>query len=373
MKTNCWLVLGAMLATSAIAQDNTNALPATTAPVAAPTAEGMAAPADTTTPEAAPVKHKKKRPASAARLWEPTVSLVPGPAEVTVSNLIVRGQAGLRGEVIAHVAMGDAVTVLSQVNLGKHAADEPAQWAKIACPTNIHVWVGTKFIDATNRTVLPKKLNLRAGPGENYSVLGVLERGAPVVEVITKDDWMEIEPPPNAYAFVAAIYLKQEAAAPVVAAPPSTETVPAPTPTPAPEVQPAVAQATNAPAPAEANPPPAPPAPAPEPATVATNVPPPTRVAMHEGVVRHVSSLIAPTEYELYDPVTDVNVNFLYTTSTNLNLGRYVGMRIVVTGPEGLAERWPDTPVLTIQRIVVIDTNAVPQRIYGSPRSSQRH
>ena len=72
------------------------------------------------------------------------------------------------------------MTVLSQINLDKHKADEPAQWAKIALPASAHVWVCAKYIDATNNTVLPKKLNLRAGPGENYSVLGVIERGTPV-------------------------------------------------------------------------------------------------------------------------------------------------------------------------------------------------
>ena len=93
----------------------------------------------------------------------------------------------------------------------------------------------------------------------------------------------------------------------------------------------------------------------------------------HEGVVRHVASIITPTEYELYDPATDVNVNFLYTTATNLDLSRYVGMKINVTGEEGLAAQWPDIPVLTIQKILVIDTNAVPQHIYRSPRQSQGH
>ena len=91
----------------------------------------------------------------------------------------------------------------------------------------------------------------------------------------------------------------------------------------------------------------------------------------HEGVVRHVGSLITPTEYELYDPATDVNVNFLYTTTTNLDLSRYVGMRIIVTGEEGLAARWPDIPVLTIQRILVIDTNAVPQHHLPKPQGSR--
>jgi uncharacterized protein YgiM (DUF1202 family) len=368
MKKHCLLTLGLMVATVAVAQDNTNSLPAIPPPVTSPAAEMAPAPdvTETAAPAAAPVKHKKR---AAAALKEPTVALVAGPAEVTVSNLIVRGQAGLQGEAVSHLFMGDTVTVLSQINLDKHATGEPAQWAKIACPTNTHIWVRAGFIDETNKTVLPKKLNLRAGPGENYSVLGVIERGTSVDEIITKDDWTEIETPASAYAFVAAMYLKQEAAAPVETntAPPM-ETAPAPTPVPVPEAQPIVTEPAPAPAPTEA-------LPAPEPTAVDTNVPPPTpRVATHEGVVRHVSSLITPTEYELYDPATDKNVNFLYTTTTNLDLSRYVGMRIIVTGEEGLAARWADIPVLTIQRILVIDTNAVPQLIYRSPKAAgQRH
>jgi len=108
----------------------------------------------------------------------------------------------------------------------------------------------------------------------------------------------------------------------------------------------------------------------PEPTTDA-NIP---RVATHEGIVRHVGSLITPTEYELYSSETDKNIDYLYSTTTNLDLGRYVGMRIIVTGEEGLAARWTDTPVLTVQKILVLDTNAVPQRIYRSPRQQQgRH
>jgi uncharacterized protein YgiM (DUF1202 family) len=374
MKKHYWLTLGLMAATVAVAQDNTNSLPAIPPPVATPMAEGAVAPATAAAPTSAPVPVRHKRNtvvrAKSPILKEPTVALVPGPAEVTVSNLIVRGQAGLKGEVVTHLFMGDTVTVLSQINLDKHAAGEPAQWAKIACPTNTHVWVSARFIDATTKTVSTKKLNLRAGPGENYSVLGVIERGTPVGEVITKGDWMEIETPASANAFVAAMYLKQEAAAPVETnVPPSTETAIAPTPTPVPEAQPIMTEATNTTAAT-----PAIEAPAPAATAIDTNVPPPPRIVAHEGVVRHVGSMIAPTAYELYDPDTGINVNFLYTTTTNLDLSRYNGVRIVATGEEGIAERWPDIPVLTIQQIHVIDTNAVPQQIYRSPRAAgQRH
>ncbi len=97
------------------------------------------------------------------------------------------------------------------------------------------------------------------------------------------------------------------------------------------------------------------------------------RVVSHEGVVRHVMSLITPTAYELYSPTSNENIDFLYTTSTNLDLSKYINMDIIVTGEEDLAARW-QTPVLTIQKIIVVNTNAVPEQIYLSPRQQQeRH
>jgi len=341
---NCWLILGAMIATSAVAQNNTNT-PNTLPPIPAPSATVATAAPSTPVPaveaatNAAPVKHKQHKAARPAKpISEPAVSLVPGPAEVA-ANINARGQAGLKGEVVAHLKKGDAVTILGQINLDKHKADEPAQWAKIALPVSTHAWVKSSFIDATSKAVLPKKLNLRAGPGENYSILGVVERGTTVNPITTKNEWTQIDPPANSYAFVAAMYLKQEA------------------------------QAASAPAPAST--------PVAEPQTMATApsepTAPPVRIVSHEGVVRGVGSPVAPTKYELYDPATEVNINYLYTTSPTLDLSRYVNMRIIVTGEEGLDARWKDTPIINIQSIQVISTNAVPHVIFKSPRQSQRH
>ena len=335
MKMNCWLTLGVMIAMSAVAQDNTNTLPPIPAPSPA-VAPVPSTPAPTVEPakSAAPVK-KKHKAAPAKPIKEPAVTLVPGPAEVA-ANINARGQAGLKGEVVSHLKKGQTVTVLDQINLDKHKANEPAQWAKIALPSSTHAWVKSSYIDATSKTVLPKKLNLRAGPGENFSVLGVIERGTAVNEITTKGDWIQIDPPGNGYAFVAAMYLKQEA----------TATAPAPTPVPEPQ--------TMAAAPSEPT-------------------APPVRVVSHEGVVRAVGSIVAPTKYELYDPATDVNINYLYTTSPTLDLSRYVNMRIIVTGEEGLDARWKDTPIINIQSIQVISQNAVPHVIVRSPRQSQAH
>ncbi len=216
-------MVGVLLATSAVAQDNTNAVsaPAPTAPPPAQAAPAMAPATGAAAPEAKPkaVKHKRHAaPAKVVPLSEPTVTLAPGPAQVAVKSLTARGQAGLKGEVVAHLKQGDTVTVLSQINLEKHKANEPAQWAQIAYPSSAHVWVFAKYIDKANNTVLSKKLNLRGGPGENYSMLGTIERGTTVNVIRTKGEWMEIEPPANAYAFVAAMYLTQTAPA----APPTT-------------------------------------------------------------------------------------------------------------------------------------------------------
>jgi len=393
MKKQIWLVFVATISTSLLAQTNA---PESTPPVATPppavtvpaTTAVAPAPAATNAPAKKKVVPRKKRKLAAATeaaVAEPPVALVPGQAEVGANNINVRGQASLKGEVITRLARGDAVTVLEQINLPKHKASEPAQWAKIAYPTNASVWVNAKYIDAANKTVLPKKLNLRAGPGENYSIVGLVERGTPVSEILNKGKWMQIEPPTNAYAFVAAMYLKQEAlaAAPANAAPPvetapapaPAATMPAPAPTPVAEAQPVVT--------VPANPPVAPETAAAPAVAVETNaaaapgeqVPPPPRIVTHEGYVRHVTSVIAPTAYELYDPNTFTTVNYLYTTTTNLDLSRYNGLRITVTGEEGLAARWNDTPVLTIHRILVVstDTNAVPKYQSVRPRTGHRN
>jgi uncharacterized protein YgiM (DUF1202 family) len=378
MKTNCWLVLGTMIAASAIAQDNTNALPDMPAPVTSPAAEVAPESAAVPAPNVQVAKPvRQKRAVAPKKLVEPTVTLVPGAAEVAVTNLNVRGQAGLKGEFIAHISKGDAVTVLDQINLDKHKANEPAQWAKIALPGSVKVWVRASFIDVTNKVVLPKKLNLRAGPSEDYSVLGVIERGAPVSEVITKNDWMQIEAPTNAYAFVAAMYLKQAASGNL-----ATNTVPS-AETEAPTTTNTVAEPPSIVTSEPTNSAPAidtnavattsatdtntvaatpsvdtnaiiPPVPA-----VDTSTPTAPRIVSHEGVVTFSISPNAPTNFKLYDPDTFKTVDYLFTNAKDLDLNRYVNMRIIVTGAEGLDERWPNTPVITIQRIQVLDTNAV--------------
>ena len=107
---------------------------------------------------------------------------------------------------------------------------------------------------------------------------------------------------------------------------------------------------------------------------VDTNIPPPPRVVSHEGYVRGSVSPVAPTYFELFDPSASLAINYLFSTTTNLNLARYDGLKVVVTGEEGLDLRWKKTPVLTIQKIYVLPPDAEPPvKRVASPRASKSH
>jgi uncharacterized protein YgiM (DUF1202 family) len=383
MKMNLWLIFGHLLSTSLLAQQVTNPAPA--APISPPTpavtttAPAAATNAAVTNASAAKPEKKKSTKKKSAPTPSPkkvatgaelkTVPLVPGPAVVRATRVNVRGQAKLKSEVVTQLTNGQPVTVIEEIVKNNSGPDEPSAWAKIALPASAHVWVNSSFIDASNKTVKPKHLNLRGGPGENFSVLGRLDRGTTVKEVTTKGAWTQVEAPADAYAFVAAAYLRQEGSGenlpPVVAAnTKAPETKAAET---MPEVKPTPVTVSNAPTvvAAPTGVPPIPTAPdtvtattsnAPTTSAIVSNAPPAPvelvkRVVSHEGVVRGMTSIQAPSHFVLYSPETGQNIDYLYTTARDLDLRRYKGLRVIVTGEESLDERWGNTPVITIQRI----------------------
>jgi uncharacterized protein YgiM (DUF1202 family) len=282
-----------------------------------------------------------------------TVPLVAGPAMVVASNVNVRGQAKLKSEVVTRITKGQSVTVLEEIVRNNSGPDEPSAWAKIALPPGAHVWVNTAFIDPSNQTVKPKKLNLRSGPGENYSVIGLMHSGDAVKTITTKGDWTEIEGPTSAHGFMAAQYLKQGPAEAPIPIPPPVEPAAAPTivaavppVAPPPTENPVVPPSTETPAMTN------PVAPPPEPVV---EEPPPPRIVQREGIVRGMTSIQAPSKFVLVSPENGRDIDYLFTTSKELDLRRYKGLRIIVTGEEGLDERWGNTPVLTIQKIQVLE------------------
>jgi len=356
MKLNCWIILGAMLSTRLMAQQVTNAPPA--APIGTSAEAINAAPAGTNaSPGQATAKKKSTKKKTAAKTKPPaelkTVPLVPGPAVVDAQNVNVRGQPKLKSEIITRLTNGQPVTVIEEITHNNSGPNEPSAWARIVLPPNAHVWIKSSYLD-DNKAVKPKKLNLRGGPGENYSVLGLLHHGDTVNQLNTKGDWIEIEPPTNAYAFVAAQYLKQEAPGTIATAPAETNMVAeaaavaaATTDTQTTNTPPTeTLSATNAVTETASTE---------SPSTAASEEPPPKRIVQREGMVRGTFSIQAPTHFELVSPENGKTIDFLYTPSPLLDLRRYKGLRIVVTGEEGIEERWGNTPMLTIQKIQVLE------------------
>jgi uncharacterized protein YgiM (DUF1202 family) len=286
-------------------------------------------------------------------LVSPHLGLAENTALVTHDRVNVRAQAALTGEVITQLRRGEHVTILEEIAVPQPKEGEPAKWCRIALPSNTPVWVHSEFIDPSTKKVTASRLNVRAGPGDNFSVVARLDRGATVKEIRTVNKWIEIEPPPGAQAFVAANFLTRQPAqrpAEIAAVAPTTP-VRAPVEPAAPEPEPAE------PAPPIASEPMADAAaiPAPEPVIVQPEpeLEPVRRVVTREGIVRRDFSVQTPTYYALESPDTKRTINYLHNTDPKYQLKHYVGFRVVVTGEESIDRRWPRTPVLQIESIDV--------------------
>ncbi len=276
-------------------------------------------------------------------------------ATVKQDQVNVRGLASFRGEVITKLRKGEKITVLEEITVEKPKAGEPTRWYRIQLPTNTPVWVNALFI--TNQTVLPKKLNVRAGPGEQFSVVAVLEKGATVKEIRKMEDWLEIEAPASAFAFVAADLLVKQTPPPVETtakpvAPPVVAEKVEPEPVPA-KPEPAKVELV-APLPVVAKPV-VPPTVVVEPVPIAQDEKVYARIVRREGIVRRVFNIQAPTDFALEGIESGKRVNYLFTGKSGLQLKYYTGKKIVITGEEGLDRRWLNTPLITINTLEVVD------------------
>jgi uncharacterized protein YgiM (DUF1202 family) len=381
MKTLLRAFIVAALATSIVshglAQDvaaPATPAPADAAPAVVPPAEAPAVqPPRAARRSGARTAARRPAPAApAARPAEPVLNPEPGISKQ--NNVNVRGQAAINSEVVTHLQKNQPITLLEEITVKKPKQDEPARWYRIALPADVGVWVHSSFVDPNTKTVKATRLNMRSGPGENYSVLGRIDQGAVVNPIDAKGAWMKIQAPTNAYAFVAA-HLVEKAAAPVIAS--ATPPAPAPTPTPAPEpppvAPPVVAEVTPAtpeiaPA-APVTPPPAAETPvaatptAPPPVAVVpapAEVPPDApvekvkKIVSREGVLRGSVSIQAPSHFELRSLDTGKTINYVFSPSTNLMLKEFKGKRVLVTGEELLDERWQNTPVIIIDSFEVV-------------------
>jgi uncharacterized protein YgiM (DUF1202 family) len=293
-----------------------------------------------------------------------SAELQPGPARVAGDNVNVRAKATINSEVITQVQDGDEVFVEQVILRPEAQGKDPARWAQITYPTSASAWVHSLYVDAETGAVKPRKLNVRAGPGENYTVVGELRSGDTVAQLGVKGDWLLVQPPEGTTAYIAAKLLRQEPVVEEVLVA-DTEVVETndleliegqPAVTESNEVA-AVEQGVDSVEDPEGSEESTDLAQLPEVAPILEAIPAdplPPRIVSREGIVRTYTQPHAPSHYRLVSADNGRLINYLYTTSTNLDLGRYVGLHIIASGEESLDERW-NTPVLTLKKIVLVD------------------
>lgn len=303
----------------------------------------------------------------------------PKPAQIRGDRTNVRAKPSYDGEVLATLSKGSSVEVLTEVDGAEGEPGGSRKWVRIQLPKEVSVWVYTPLLEAKSKTVKGEVLKFRAGPGRNYSELGELKRGEAVTEIRQAEDWTQIEPPPQAVAYVAASLIEfTEPPAPVAleTKPVEPEVIPAirlkpasqptvlrlPAETKPAAVEPAPVTSQPAPEPVTpAEPVAAPavetPAPAPVPAEPVAEAPA-ARAVVREGVVRRTTKLQAPGDYELRS-IRRVGglfnrdeglIDFLVVENSDVKLERWEGKRVFIHGTEWRDERWR-TPMLKVERV----------------------
>lgn len=330
-------------------------------------------------------------------------------AIVTGDRVNVRGQARLMSEVVTQLHTGDSVIVVDEITPENPEAYEPAVWAKVSLPPDLLVYVSASYLDPETGRVLPRRLNVRAGAGENFSVLGRLSQGEKVEVVQVRGEWTAIRCPRSAHGYVSKAFLQLKepvedggipappAEDPISLIPPPESSAPTPVPlneiteiareeltdvqvtensyrAPAPEIIPIEPDSDPGWQPRESTPVvvPAKTAPVksgisdPEPVMVwegdlliepRKDLAPPAntelvkRVVRREGIVGSAVSIQSPTYFVLKNVTNGKTMNYIKSSIRNVDLKDYRGRRLVVTGEELVDSRWPSVPVLMIQNI----------------------
>ncbi len=284
---------------------------------------------------------------------------------VNADRVNVRGVAGMTGEVITQLAKGESVTILEPVVV-KAAKCDPTNWFKIALPANTPLWVNAAFV-GTNQTVSAKRLNVRGGPGENFSVVARLEKGADLKVLRRENDWLEIQAPEGAVAYVVASFIEvagkpaisEAPAKPAPIATPEAKTPlvaeikPDPTPVVARDTKPAIPQAAPVPEPTVPSPSvaPAPSGPAPAAPMTPDGVQAVARKVFREGIVRRDLHVNTPSYFNLEDRYSGEKIAFLIVNEQKFELWRYIGSRVILSGEEFLDDRWKRTPIIKIETL----------------------
>jgi len=133
---------------------------------------------------------------------------------INAERVNVRTQPSIVSEVVAQVNTGQKVQVLEFITLNETIPGNPTEWYRISVPEGAAFWVSGDYIDSGDDTVTASQLNVRAGPGQSYTVMARLNRGEKVERIRESDGWVSIKPPAEAFAYVASSLVELDEVAP---------------------------------------------------------------------------------------------------------------------------------------------------------------
>ena len=136
--------------------------------------------------------------------------------KVTGDRVSLRAQPSVEGELLDRAMRGEEMPYIDQTN----------GWIAVQAPDSLNFWVSGDYVD--DGKVLPKKLNVRSGPSQNYNVVTIALRDE-LLEVRGEfNGWLKIAPPKGSRVWISADYTE------IIEAP-KPKVVPAPEPVPEPE------------------------------------------------------------------------------------------------------------------------------------------
>ena len=145
----------------------------------------------------------------------PVRAAEPVTAKVSGQRVNLRAKPEATSEVVGQVSEGDVLTVKSI----------QAEWVEVVPPDSVELWVHQDFVADGKSAV--SKLNVRAGPGVNYNVVGNLDKGEAVTVKGTFGEWVRIAPFPEASLWVSKDLV--QLALPIKKTPPPAPVVALPT------------------------------------------------------------------------------------------------------------------------------------------------
>jgi len=133
-----------------------------------------------------------------------------GTLVVKKDKVNLRAKPALAAERIGSANTGARLQMRSSTN----------NWFEVTIPAEMDTWVHKDFIK--DGVVASTKLNVRAGPSENYSTVGTLHQGDKVVVRGESGEWIKIAPPAKCSAWISAALVEIEKAPAVEKAAPES-------------------------------------------------------------------------------------------------------------------------------------------------------